>query len=55
MEPSSIKRIILTHTHLDHIGCFSEILKEIPDAELWVHTLEAEPLEQGDERTVYGM
>ena len=50
-----IKRVIMTHTHLDHIGCLREILEEIPNAELWVHTKEAEPLEEGDERTVYGM
>jgi glyoxylase-like metal-dependent hydrolase (beta-lactamase superfamily II) len=55
IEPASIKRIIMTHTHLDHIGCLAEIREEIPGAELWVHTEEAEPLEQGDERTVYGM
>ncbi len=55
IELSAIKRIIMTHTHLDHIGCLAEILGEIPGAELWVHTLEAEPLEGGDERTVYGM
>lgn len=54
-ELSAIKRIIMTHTHLDHIGCLSEILKEIPWAELWVQRLEADPLEQGDERAVYGM
>ncbi len=54
-ELSDIKRIIMTHTHLDHIGCLSEILREIPWAELWVHRLEADPLEQGDERAVYGM
>jgi hydroxyacylglutathione hydrolase len=52
---SDIKRIILTHTHFDHIGCLSEIRKQIPGAELWIHALEAEPLEKGDERTVYGM
>ncbi len=45
----------MTHTHLDHIGCLAEIRKEIPHAELWVHKSEAEPLEQGDERTVWGM
>ena len=55
IELSSIKRIIMTHTHLDHIGCLSEILKAIPDVELWIHSLEAEPLEQGDDRPVYGM
>ena len=52
---SDIKRVIMTHTHLDHVGCLAEILREIPHAELWVHTREAEPLEQGDERIVYGM
>lgn len=50
-----IKRIIMTHTHLDHIGCLGEIRKEIQWAELWIHKEEAEALEQGDERTVYGM
>jgi len=54
-ELSAIKRIIMTHTHLDHIGCLSEIRRQIPWAELWVHRLEADPLEQGDERAVYGM
>ena len=52
---SSIKRIILTHTHLDHIGCVAEILKELPWAELWMHYSEADLLGQGDERGVYGM
>ena len=55
IELSAIKRIIMTHTHLDHIGCLAEILKQIPSAELWVHCLEADLLEQGDERAVYGM
>lgn len=55
IELTDIKRIIMTHTHLDHIGCLSEIMQAIPHAELWVHTAEAESLETGDERTVYGM
>ena len=55
IEPKSIKRVIMTHTHLDHIGCLSEIQKLIPHTEIWIHTLEAEPLQEGDERTVYGM
>jgi hydroxyacylglutathione hydrolase len=55
IELSSIKRIIMTHTHLDHIGCLTEILKQMPWAELWMHSLEADSLEKGDERTVYGM
>ena len=52
---SDIKRVIMTHTHLDHIGCLGEILKEIPHAELWLHASEAGPLEKGDERAVWGM
>ena len=50
-----IKRIILTHTHLDHIGCLREIMDAIPHAELWLHAYEAELLERGDEKAVYGM
>jgi glyoxylase-like metal-dependent hydrolase (beta-lactamase superfamily II) len=52
---SDIKRIIMTHTHLDHIGCIKEIRGQIPHAELWVHEEEANPIEMGDERGVYGM
>jgi glyoxylase-like metal-dependent hydrolase (beta-lactamase superfamily II) len=55
VEISHIQRIIMTHTHLDHIGCLGEILQEIPHAELWIHSSEATLLEEGDERTVYGM
>ncbi len=55
IELSAIKRIIMTHTHLDHIGCLAEILKQLPWAELWVHRSEADLLESGDERAVYGV
>ena len=55
VELSHVRRIIMTHTHFDHIGCLREILNMLPEAELWVHANEAEPLERGDERTVYGM
>jgi hydroxyacylglutathione hydrolase len=55
IDLKTIKRIILTHIHFDHIGCLSEIQKQIPWAELWVHVLEAQSLEKGDERPVYGM
>jgi glyoxylase-like metal-dependent hydrolase (beta-lactamase superfamily II) len=51
----AVKRVIMTHTHLDHIGCLPELRKEMPWLELWVHEKEAEPLEKGDENTVYGM
>ncbi len=55
LKLASIKRVIMTHTHLDHIGCLPEIMKELPSAELWIHELEAEPIEAGDDRGVYGM
>ena len=55
IELAAIKRIIMTHTHLDHIGCVAEVKAQIPWAELWVHAIEAAPLEEGDERIVYGM
>ncbi|MFZ5865739.1 MAG: MBL fold metallo-hydrolase [Thermodesulfobacteriota bacterium] len=49
-----VKRIIMTHTHLDHIGCLPELLSAIPRAEVWVHEEEARYLKRGDERVVYG-
>ena len=50
-----IKRVIMTHTHIDHLGCLPEIMQELTHAELWIHVNEAEPLENGDERIAYGM
>lgn len=49
-----VKRIIMTHTHLDHVGCLPEIREAIPHAEVWVHKEEATPLESGDARIVFG-
>lgn len=50
-----IKRVIMTHIHLDHLGCLTEIRNQIPGIQLWVHRYGAEALEQGDEEAVYGM
>lgn len=55
IDLGDIKRIIMTHTHLDHSGCLPEIFSELPNIELWAHTIEATQIEEGDERTVYGM
>lgn len=49
-----VKRIIMTHTHMDHIGCLKELLAAIPHAEVWVHKDEAAYLERGDDRIVFG-
>ncbi len=55
IELSDIKRIIMTHTHFDHISAILEVQEIIPWAELWIHRSEAELIEEGDERAVYGM
>jgi glyoxylase-like metal-dependent hydrolase (beta-lactamase superfamily II) len=49
-----VKRIIMTHTHLDHIGCLREFLDKGPHIQVWVHKDEATYLEQGDDRIVFG-
>lgn len=49
-----VKRIIMTHTHLDHIGCLGEFLEKGPHIKIWVHQEEAVYLEQGDDRIVFG-
>ena len=49
-----VNRIIMTHTHLDHIGCLPELLEAIPHAEVWVHESEAAYLERGDSRVLWG-
>ncbi len=54
ISPNHVKRIIMTHTHLDHIGCVAEIRDAIPHAEVWIHKNEALPLEQGDTTIVWG-
>ncbi|MEW6350757.1 MAG: MBL fold metallo-hydrolase [Thermodesulfobacteriota bacterium] len=51
---SKVRRIVMTHTHLDHIGCLPELLKDIPHAEVWMHKDEALYLERGDDRIVFG-
>lgn len=55
MDPRNIRRVLMTHTHMDHIGCLAEILAAVPEAELWVHREEGVPLQTGDDRSVYGM
>lgn len=49
-----VRRIIMTHTHLDHIGCLPELKAAIPHAEVWIHHDEALPVERGDERIIMG-
>ncbi|MDQ1237860.1 MAG: hydroxyacylglutathione hydrolase [Thermodesulfobacteriota bacterium] len=54
IDLNHVHRFILTHTHMDHIGCLAELLAVIPHAEVWVHEAEGAFLERGDSRIVFG-
>lgn len=49
VDPAIIKSIILTHCHIDHIGG-AEQLRELLGAKLYMHSLDAEIVERGDNR-----
>ena len=49
-----VKRVIMTHTHVDHIGCLPDILEAAPAVEVWAHKDESAYLERGDDRIVFG-
>lgn len=46
-DPQNLGKIILTHCHIDHIGGAPEIKKRF-GSKLYIHQLDAPPLEQGD-------
>lgn len=54
VSTKQVKRIIMTHTHLDHVGCLPELLQAMPHAEVWAHREEALPLERGEDEIVMG-
>jgi glyoxylase-like metal-dependent hydrolase (beta-lactamase superfamily II) len=43
----NLKKIILTHCHIDHIGGAPEIKKRL-GSKIYIHELDAPPLEKGD-------
>ena len=47
---SKLKRVILTHRHIDHVGGANFISQHFK-ADLYASALAAEPLRLGDERT----
>ena len=38
---SEVRRILLTHIHLDHAGAAGVLCRQFPDAEVWVHRVGA--------------
>ena len=47
-DPKIISKIVLTHCHIDHIGGVPEIKKKFAP-EIYIHKLDAPPLENGDQ------
>jgi glyoxylase-like metal-dependent hydrolase (beta-lactamase superfamily II) len=48
LDPKNISKIILTHCHIDHIGGVPGIKKRF-GSKLYIHKLDAPPLETGDQ------
>lgn len=44
LTPQAIRRVIITHHHIDHVGGLPEVLK-ISDAEVWAHRDDAAVIE----------
>jgi glyoxylase-like metal-dependent hydrolase (beta-lactamase superfamily II) len=47
VDPKSVKRVVLTHNHIDHIGGM-EYLKSNFDVKFFMHELDAGAVEMGD-------
>ncbi len=47
LNPDNLSKILLTHCHIDHIGGGPEIKKRF-GSKIYIHILDAPPLEQGD-------
>lgn len=46
-DPSELTKIFLTHCHIDHIGGMPELKKRF-QAKIYIHSLDAPPVENGD-------
>ena len=47
LDPNGLERILLTHCHIDHIGGAPELRRRF-GAKIYIHQLDAPPLESGD-------
>ncbi len=54
VRPGDIKRILITHGHVDHVGGLWDLLDSI-DAELGIHPLDRRALTAREERSVMAM
>ncbi|MFB3886205.1 MAG: MBL fold metallo-hydrolase [Thermodesulfobacteriota bacterium] len=48
LDCSNLKKILLTHCHIDHIGGVPEIKKRF-GSKIYIHKLDAPPVEKGDQ------
>src|SRR5689334_25336680 len=40
-DPARVKKLLVTHIHLDHAGAAGELMQQMPDAKLYVHEIGA--------------
>ncbi|MFZ5833244.1 MAG: MBL fold metallo-hydrolase [Planctomycetota bacterium] len=52
VRPRDVRRMIITHAHIDHFGGASQVLAEMPEAIVYIHPLDAGPVAAWEEHAV---